>query len=75
MFAAKNNSKNNLLTKKKPSKDKMIIIIGIVTKAILFFLIYDELVLLSRKGHVAPKCVSAKSKMVNIIKPVSKFGN
>ena len=75
IFAAKNNNINSLLIKKKPTNDKIIITIGITIKPILFFLIYGEFALSSRKGHVAPKWVSAKSKMVNIINPVSKLGN
>ena len=74
MLNPKNINKNKFLIKKKLKIHKIKIIIGILIKKNLLFEIYFWLILFIKKGQVAPKWGSAKSKIVIIIKKFSNEG-
>ena len=62
------------MTNMKPKKHEIVTNIGICIKETLFLIICGKLTLLKKKGQVAPKCVSARSKIVMKTNCVSKLG-
>ena len=74
MFAAKKTKRNVGLKKVNPINDKVIITKGKNINGILFSFKKVEFDLFKKKGHVAPKCVSAKISTVKNIKYSSNSG-
>ena len=74
IFAPKKTKKKVFLKKINPNKYKIKITKGIIIKLIFFSFIYSKLTLSTKKGHVAPKWVSASSKIVIMINCVSNSG-
>ena len=57
-----------------PNRQKIKITKGKIIKLIFLSFMYPKLTLSTKKGQVAPKCVSANNKIVNMINCVSKLG-
>ena len=68
MLIAKKISKNVGFKNKKPIKDAVAIITGKDISVIRFSVINFAFALLRKKGHVAPKWVSANNRIVKKIK-------